>query len=250
MKPFRLPQIDNAPSYKRVADAIEQEILGGRLSPGDYLAPEIELATQLGVHRSTVREGIRALENAGLIRRADAKRLVVCVPTNQALAWTIARALGLHKVTFNELWEIQMSLEPLAAANAAQRKTDLILKRLDANLAELERSIEDDRAVIELDIEFHRLVAEATENRALVLSVRPLSLLLFSATADLYGALPQARHRLLAAHRQIIEAIRRGDHDTAQSWMTKHIQDFRRGYLLGGKDPGAPVFFDSDLLRR
>lgn len=239
-----LPPIDSAPGYRRVALLIEREIVEGRLKSGDLLPIETELAEQLGVTRSTLREGLRALEDAGLVRRARAKRLVVSVPDRSALTWANTRAMGLRRVCFNDLWEIQMQVEPLAARLAALRLSDAVAQRLAENLALTEARLDDDRALIALDVEFHRLLAEGADNPALSLVCEPVGLLLFSATRDLYQAVPVARHRLLSAHRAIVAALSQRDADTAQLWMTRHIQDFRRGYQVGGLDMSAPITLD------
>ena len=62
-------RIEVAPAYQKVADAIEREIVNGRIKPDDPIGTESELVQQFGVNRSTVREGIRVLEESGLIRR-------------------------------------------------------------------------------------------------------------------------------------------------------------------------------------
>ena len=60
-------RIDVAPAYQKVADAIEREIVNGRIKPGEPIGTEQELVRQFGVNRSTVREGIRVFEEGGLI---------------------------------------------------------------------------------------------------------------------------------------------------------------------------------------
>lgn len=250
MQERRFAAIVSTPSYKKVADAIEHQILSGSLGAGDLLPTESDLAMQLGVHRSTVREGIRSLENAGLIRRTSGKRLMVCVPTHGDVAWSTTRALGLGKVTFLELWEVQMNIEPFASRLAAQRVTPALAEALKANVARTEAALDDDAAIIDLDIEFHRLIAEGTQNQALLLSAKPISIMLFSATLQLYQRSPAARHRLLAAHRHIFAAIAAGDAATAELWMTKHIVDFRRGYDVAGMDTTSPIEFDPQALKK
>src|SRR4051812_41518737 len=69
------------PAYTRVSAAIEAKILGRILKDGDVLPPELDLAQQFRVHRSTVREALRQLESAGLVTRPQgAKRLIVSRP--------------------------------------------------------------------------------------------------------------------------------------------------------------------------
>lgn len=230
----RLTTIVNSPGYKRVAEVLEEEILKGRMLPGAYLPSELELASQLGVNRSTVREGIRSLENSGLVRRVGAKRLIVTVPTNQDINRATSRALVLRKTTFLELWEIQMELEPFSAELAAKRIEPDVLAKIEENVAEMERVIEDDKAIIALDVTFHRLVAEATSNVALQIVTEPIGFMLFEATASLYRDVPQSRHRLLTAHKNILTALAEGNAESARLWMEKHIRDFRVGYSLSG----------------
>lgn len=246
---INLPVLDTAPGYKRVADLIEKEIVIGRIKPGDMLPTEIELATQLGVHRSTVREGIRSLENSGLIKRVGGKRLIVSVPEQSAVAWYNTRAMALRRVSFFELWEVQMEIEPFCADLAATRITDELAEEMLASLHRLEQNLEDDDAVIAHDIEFHRIIARATRNAALELSVDPVGVLLFSATTTLYQKVPPARHRLLQAHRAIADAICAHDPQLAREWMTRHIRDFRRGYLIAGMSMDAPITLDPRAMR-
>ena len=80
------------PAYRVVADAIEQNILSGRMKVGDRLPSEIQLAKQFGVHRSTVREGLRLLEESGLVARVGRMTLEVTLPHFQQLATRASRA--------------------------------------------------------------------------------------------------------------------------------------------------------------
>ncbi len=47
---------------------------------------------------------------------------------------------------------------------------------------------------------------------------------------------PQARSRIGTAHRRLLEALEARDADSAESWMARHIRDFRKGYELAGID--------------
>ena len=240
-----LDRIDSAPGYRRVALALEEQILSGRLKAGDLLPTEGELADQLGVHRSTIREGIRALESAGLVKRAGAKRLMISVPDRREVIRSVTRALGLGGITFPELWELMMEMEPAIVRLAAGRLSPELERQLRDNLRRTEEQLYDDEALVELDIDFHRLLAEATRNRALALQAESIGQLLHSATDQLYRRSPRARFRLLEAHRHVVNALAAGDAKTAEEWMRKHIQDFRRGYIVAGMDFKGPIRFQS-----
>lgn len=107
------------PAYKAVSGVIEQCIVRGDLKPGVQLPTEQDLAQQFGVNRSTVREAIRQLEQEGLVERHASKRLHVTMPGVYDAAPRAARSLLLHQVTFEELWQVALVLEPQAARLAA-----------------------------------------------------------------------------------------------------------------------------------
>jgi len=231
--------------YQRVAESIEKQILAGKLIPGDVLPTEYDLAIRLGVNRSTIREGIRLLENTGLVKRAGGKKLVISVPAQGALTWSTTRALTLGRTTFQELWEIQMRLEPLAAALAAERATEEIVDALASNIERTRKSLDDDAALISCDVQFHELIAKGAANWPLALAAAPIGQLLLAATKDLYKRAPRASSRLLEAHTRIFEAIRARDVQTSELWMEKHIRDFKVGYRVAGLDMGGPLNLDS-----
>ncbi len=83
-------------------------------------------------------------------------------------------------------------------------------------------------------MEYFGLLAELAGNRVLVLSTQPLTRLLAPSLRRMIDRVPQAQSRIVVAERCIAEAVRRGKPEEAQTWMTRHIQDFRRGYELAG----------------
>jgi len=223
------------PAYQAVSRELQALIVGGQLSPGDQLPSETDLAERFGVNRSTVREGIRQLESEGLLRREGRKRLLIAVPGQDSLSPRMERALVMNDVTFRELWQVAMALEPLVATLAAQHATDDQISALNANAAAMEAGINAGRNIGELDTEFHSLMAECSGNRALLLSREPVGQLLFRAYIGLGESVSQAPARNLAAHRSIIAAVAARDADGAASWMRRHIEDLRRGWLLAGR---------------
>lgn len=236
-----LPKASKTNGYEQVTSILEAEIIAGRLKIGDLLPIEAELAEELGVNRSTLREGLRALEGNGLVQRVAAKRLQVVAPDPARVSMTNARALGLRGATFHDLWEVQMQLEHFAAGLAAERATEEQIAALRRMMDELAGHLDDDEAVIRHDLAFHALIGQAAANSALELATAPVGLLLFSATRNLYRAVPAARHRLTTAHGEICSAIAARDAASARLWMSRHITDFRRGYELAGFDIHAPI---------
>lgn len=228
------------PAYKAVSAAIERAIVDGALPPGAALPTEQELAERFGVHRSTVREAIRQVEQEGLLQRREGRRLFVCLPGVHDLAPRATRLLLLHQVTFQELWDVAVVLEPLAARLAASQAADDDLALLDANLVASRREKSIDKLVA-LDMEFHALVGRASHNRALMLAREPVGLLYNPTLRELFKRLPQASGRNLDAHAHTLDALRRRDADAATDWTRKHMVDFQRGFALAGLDMSKPI---------
>lgn len=232
---------DDVPSYRRIAAILERRIIDGNLAPGSVLPTETRLVEEFGVNRSTIREGLRALESTGLVRRIDSKRMLVTVPDRNVTAWSTMRAIGLRQVRFQELWEALLYIEPLAAELAAHRRPSGFEVQLEQNIRKMRENLHDDEMIIRLDVEFHELIGEATSNRVLAMSHDPICRLIFSATKTLHQKVPQGRHRMLHAHQMIYDAVIMRDAEKAKAWMARHIRDLHRGYLVAGLDINAPV---------
>jgi len=242
---FRRVRIE--PTYKAVSAEIERSILEGAIQPGMPLPTEQELADRFGVHRSTVREAIRQVEQEGLLQRREGRRLFVTLPGLYDLAPRTARLLILQQITFQELWDVAITLEPAAARLAAQAASPADLDALAINmeataaLTDATPSAENHVALVALDVEFHALVSRASGNRALMLAREPVSLLYNPALLQLHERLPQSRARNLQAHRQILGALQQRDATGAETWTRKHMNDFRRGFAMAGLDMAAPL---------
>lgn len=238
---FPFEKIKKTPAYRVLAEAMIERILDGRLREGDQLPTEAKLCEMFGVNRSTVREGIRVLEEANLLRREHAKKMVISRPSEAELGKQLERALVLHEISFDELWEAMAVLEPTMARLAAAKADEDSLTRLEENLRKTQLAMKAGESLVELDIEFHSIVAAMSGNRALVLARDPLSRLFYPAFQAVMTRVPVAGKRLVEAHRSILEAIRSGDAVAAEEWMRKHVQDFKRGYQTAKLDFQAPV---------
>lgn len=229
------------PAYKAVSAAIERAIVDGSLAAGAALPTEAELAERFGVHRSTVREAIRQIEQEGLLQRREGRRLFVCLPGVQDLTPRATRLLLLQQTPFRDLYELALALEPVAARLAAERAQPHDLQALQLNLQATAADADDDALHVRLDVEFHALVGRATCNHALMLAREPLGLLYGPPLRRVFAHLPQARQRNLDAHRRIVAALEQRDADAAAEWTRKHMIDFKRGFTMAGLDMAAPI---------
>lgn len=241
---MQLGKLRIARAYQAVQQALEEAILSGALAPGEPLPTETELAETFGVTRHTVREGMRALEQSGLVKRDAGRRLHVTRPKHDALASQSSRALVMQQVSFRELWEVAMQLELLAIDLLIERPDPELVDRLKANVAATAAALDRGESVIDLDIEFHALIAQATRNRVLLMSREPVSLLFYPSLDRLFThprTETRSPRRLLEAHREIVSAMRAGDSAGARRWMERHMADFRRGYEHAGFDLDGPI---------
>ncbi|HEV7137657.1 MAG TPA: GntR family transcriptional regulator [Steroidobacteraceae bacterium] len=228
-------QILLVPGYRKVAAAIAERILSRELREGERLPSETELARQFGVNRSTVREALRELESGGLLeRRPGSKLMTVSRPRHRAVAKDVGRALALHDVTFLEVWEALSHFEPPFAEIAARNRTAADIDSLTAACQLFMADNADTEKAVHYTAEFFRAIAHAAHNQVLGLVQEPLLGLLEPSLRVMIDKVPQARARILAAQRRILEAIARRDAEAARSWMTRHIRDFRKGYELAG----------------
>jgi GntR family transcriptional repressor for pyruvate dehydrogenase complex len=237
----RFPRVNATPAYQQVAEAIEREIVAGHMRPGDPLGTEAELVKQFGVNRSTVREGIRLLEQGGLVRRDSSRRLWIGLPHYDRLATRLSRALVLQEVTFRELYEAALAIQTATIEAAVERATPELIDQLEENVARTAEVLDDPVAVSELDAEFHSLIGRAAQNRVLQLAREPSELLVAPTTELILRKVKEGAPRLLHAHRMYLDALRRRDKEAGRLWVRRHLTDWRKGFERAGRDLDQPI---------
>lgn len=203
-------QLDSyQPLREVVCETLRDAIRKGVLKPGERLM-EIQLAEELGVSRTPVREAIRKLELEGY---------VIMMPRRG----TYVANLSIRDV--NEVFEIRTSLDSLASGLAAERITDEELERLQRLLVAIGGYIEanDMEKIVETDTEFHDLLYQASRNSRLVGIIFNLreQLTRFRSTSMSF---PGRLKATLEEHRRIVEAIAQGDVKEAQAAAEYHME--------------------------
>jgi GntR family transcriptional repressor for pyruvate dehydrogenase complex len=227
----------------RVVDAIRDLVESGKLAPGDRLPPERELAAQLGVSRTVLRESLATLAALGLVEARHGRGVFVVGKSIQATAQRLTLALTAENPTpetdriahTRELFEIRRTLEGEAAAWAAQRASDEQLAELRLLLLrdqELRQAAQPDIALInELDGRLHALIAASTANRLLVLLMATLlDELALARSSSL--AIPERIVRSARQHEQIVSAIALRDPQQARLRMLEHLNDVEQAILM------------------
>lgn len=205
------------PLREVVCETLREAIRTGVLKPGERLM-EIQLAEELGVSRTPVREAIRKLELEGY---------VIMMPRRG----TYVANLSIRDV--NEVFEIRISLDSLASGLAAERITEEELDRLKRLLALIGEYIEENNMdkIVETDTEFHDLLYQASRNTRLVGIIFNLreQLTRFRTTSMAY---PGRLTETLEEHRRIVEAIAEGNVMEAQKAAEDHMEKSEQTLLI------------------
>lgn len=190
---------------ERVLAALRQDIIAGRLGPGDRLV-ERELAERYGVSRVPVREAIRALVGEGFVLFESARR-------------TVVRRLTPDDV--RELFELREALEVYAAGLAASRATPEALEDLRALLAEAATATEagEGEAITDVNTRFHDRILAMAGNGLLISVLEPVDGRLRWLTRR-NAEWPQ----LLTEHHELYAAIASGDPERARAHALAHVR--------------------------
>lgn len=206
---------------------IRDLITSGRINPGDRLPPEQELATLLGISRSSLREAVKALSQARVldVRRGDGTYVTSLEPDLLLSGLSFVIDL-MQDQTLVEIFEVRKLLEPAATALAAQRITDEQIAELRDSLTSM-REAHDPEELVVRDIEFHARITAATGNASLcsvldAISTRGIRARIWR--ASIVGM----KSMTLSQHGLILDALAERDPSLARSAATIHVSESER----------------------
>lgn len=247
MSMFQPIQTVNRSLEGRIVDHIRDLVERGELAVGERLPPERELAVQLGVSRSVLREAIATLAALGLVESRHGRGVFIVGGSVQATAQRLSSALGSNgthspaegTVRIRELFEIRRMLEGNAAEWAAQRATEEQIAEMQTVLAadkEARAAEPVDTALLnELDGRLHALIAASTANRLLVLLMAAL-LDELSLARSKSLAIPGRVLRSAQQHEALVNAIAAHNAPAARELMLEHINDVEQTILCAAKE--------------
>ncbi|HXZ39595.1 MAG TPA: FadR/GntR family transcriptional regulator [Terriglobales bacterium] len=209
--------------YEEVARQLERIILK-KLHPGDKLPSERELAENLGVSRSSIRDAIRSLELLGLVEPRQGAGTVVREISADTLMNPLTNVLRHKMELVGELLDFRKMLEPPLAARAATHASDEELEEMEEILRRQETKLRGGELAIEEDSEFHYSIAMASGN-SVVLKVLDVLMDLLRDTRERSLQLEGRPQKSLAGHRRVLAAIKRRDAEAAKAAMRRHIED-------------------------
>ncbi|MEX0955518.1 MAG: GntR family transcriptional regulator [Rhizobiaceae bacterium] len=204
-----LPTIPRQSLGEQIAEVLRQQILLGRLKPGDNI-PERETSSALGVSRTPLREALLVLEAEGLVEMAPARSPVVAKPS-------------LVEVT--HLLLVQSALEALAGESACDEATESEIDGIESLHQTMLASFENPDPIefFQIDMSFHEAIVASTKNLSLVKTHRQYRDRLWRARF-LSARRQAARERAMVDHGLIVEGLRRRDKEFVSATMQDHLR--------------------------
>jgi GntR family transcriptional regulator, transcriptional repressor for pyruvate dehydrogenase complex len=220
-------------AFEQTVERLATAIKLGFLPPGGQLPPERELARQLEISRTTLRQALTALTQSGLVTTSRGRRggTFVADPLPPAPP-PAAEALA----EWRDICDKRMAIEVGVATVAAERAEPEMLDALDSIVVALDGMLEDFPAYRQADVRLHVGLAELTRSPRLV-----------SAMTDVQGEMtgiisliahpPEVLDAANAQHRRLLGALRRHDPGDAARVMAEHVRATE--HILAGLLPPA-----------
>ena len=203
---------------EQVKEILLKRILDSEYKPGDRLV-EMQIAQAFGISQAPVREALRELEALGFV---------------ESEPYRGTRVRAVTKAELTEIYPVRAALEEVAARAAAERlagNVEALKAELEAMYAAAEKG--DLYEQVQHDVEFHRIIIEASGNRVLQDVWRSLRIeartLISAIKTDLSG------HEIAEMHRPVLEALAEGNAEKAGLLLRKHVEYF--GELILKGDP-------------
>jgi GntR family transcriptional regulator, transcriptional repressor for pyruvate dehydrogenase complex len=225
-------KLSNRRSFEAVAAQIRAQIHSGALRLGDRLPAERELAVRLGVSRNTVREALRALENAGLLtlKKGVAGGAFVASRGGDVVMTALSDLYRLGFIRTADLTEARLIIGREVARLACERRDEADMEALEQNVAHMQALAlsEDLIARADTNLEFHKLLAAATKNPVLVI----LTNALVEVTRDLVHVFgPMPNKFAIASRQRMLKLIRERDGSNAAQEMARYLEKAQRRYF-------------------
>jgi len=213
-----------------VCQQLAELIRDGNSDKDRWLPAERSLAEQLGVSRTVVREATKRLEQQGMLDIQHGTGIKVVDKLHRPLNDSLSLLIPDVAERLQQLNETRLSIEPDAAAFAAQRATMEQIKTMRRIQSQLEM-VPDNAAAIEADIAFHHAVADASGNLIYRLILDSLAEIGIASRLRTIGRI--GKKAAIEHHSQILSAIERRDATAACEAMRIHI-------LAAGDDMDLP----------
>lgn len=223
-----IEKINHKSLVEQVAEQIEQLIEEGHWVVGGKIPPEMELMEEFDVSRNTLREAIRALVHAGLLKTRQGVGTIV----HSSSALGVALTRRVKKSTMLETIEVRLALEKQAAQSASNNRTEDELAHLEECLNSCRDAAEHNElnTFITSDIQFHKSVVQASGNQLLIDLYEHMTGILYSFVHDFMAMDPpfQIEEKL---HLGLFKAIQKQDKETAATYVENDMDILKKNIM-------------------
>ena len=199
--------IQSSTVVQQIIDKITQSLIKGELKPGDRLPPEPELAVQLGVSRTSLREAFKTLEGLGVLVARKRGGTFIATAGSQSMLDPLIFNLIIEKGSKEDLFELRVLLEVDAIELAIKKATPEDLEMLARELDKFEKMIPEGNLELlaEFDLQFHLNLLHMTKNSSFI-RISQVIMQLFASPIEktLKKIGPE---NALANHRALFQAI-------------------------------------------
>src|SRR6266436_2318102 len=230
--PLKFQPIHVRRTFEEICERIREQLALGVLKPGDKLPPERDLAQQLGVSRNVLREALRSLEMAGVLRLQKGVKGGAFIQEGDTSRMNdvMRDMLSLGTISLRELSEARIQVLDLAVRLACERARQTDFQALEANIARTETATREGRLLdrVECSREFYKLLALATGNKVIAMimdSVTEIHMRFVYAKVASSGA---ATPRLAEKRRRFLSALCARDVSAATRLMRGHLEAVQR----------------------
>lgn len=236
----RFRPIHTRRAFEEICERIREQLALGMLKPGDKLPPERDLARQLGVSRNVLREALRSLEMAGVLRLLKGVKGGAFIQEGDTSRMNdvMRDMLSLGTISVRELSEARVHVLDLVVGLACDHARRSDLDALEANIERTELATKQGRLLdrVECSREFYKLLAASTGNKVIAMimdSVTEIHMRFVYAKVASSGV---AMSRLAERRRQLLAAIAGRNAASARRLMRTHLEAVQR---MLEQDPGA-----------
>lgn len=218
---------------RELSDYLTSALIEGTLEPGHLLPSDRQLSLELGYGRTPVREALKVLDVLGLIQIRPGKGTVLSASGSQLFQTPLSWPLLLGQGMPEHIVDVRNVLECESAYLAAQGGTEENLRPLALVMQEMEKSVKTGalERFLQLDMDFHLLIAELSQN-PIILSLLETSRRLLQEISK--SGMRESGSILLIheEHRQIFLAIEEKDAKKARKMMRAHLSQAKTRYTL------------------
>jgi GntR family transcriptional repressor for pyruvate dehydrogenase complex len=239
---YRIRPVSKASISDKIVEQIIALIERGDLKPGQRLPPERELCLRFGIGRSSLREALRCLAIVGVLNVRVGEGTSIAEDGGKFLVKILQWRLITEQHDLENLMEVRIALEGVAAASVARNGSEEEIDELQAMTEKMSACLNDRKRFSKLDLEFHLALSKASGSPLLldmISTIREQVAVGLARVLTPANALP----RVLEEHRRIVQKIRKHDSKGAREAIRTHLENSIERYRqsLTSEAPANPV---------